>query len=330
MAVYFDPPLVIGDDRVADRQAKAGAAAGRFRRIEWLEDLRHLRAWDSVALIRDLDHDRLLARPSAAGPHENGSARVHRIHGVEEQRHEDLDELLGVAVRERGGFPIELPHYAHALESLVMLQEKQRFLEHGIHVDRDLRRRLGTAEIEKAIDDALAAMHFGVDDAEIVVESLSKTRIRMLLLEAQRHALGAGTDRRQRVVHFVHDARGKLANGRKLLRLGNAILRRSPIGHVLADGDDVRDVHVIDAHRNLRDAEGAEIAGGTRLHLERRDLAGGEHVVELAPQQLGRLSMEDLEDRPSDRFFTGHALNSRLALAVPGVNPVFAIDDVEP
>ena len=59
------------------------------------------------------------------------------------------------------------------------------------------------------------------------------------------------------------------------------------------------------------------------------DPPGREHLVELAAQQLGGLAVQDLEDRPADRLLARHALHSGLALAVPGLNAVFAVDHVE-
>ena len=44
---------------------------------------------------------------------------------------------------------------------------------------------------------------------------------------------------------------------------------------------------------------------------------------------LGRLAMQDLEDRPADRFFARHALQPGLALAIPRLNAVLAVDHVE-
>src|SRR3712207_7373932 len=43
----------------------------------------------------------------------------------------------------------------------------------------------------------------------------------------------------QRVVDLVHHARGELPDRRQLLGLRRPLQRRLPLGHVLADGDDV-------------------------------------------------------------------------------------------
>ena len=60
-AVDLDPPAVLGDDRVADRQAESRAAARRLRGEERLEDLRPVGAADAVAAVDDFG-DRHLVR----------------------------------------------------------------------------------------------------------------------------------------------------------------------------------------------------------------------------------------------------------------------------
>jgi hypothetical protein len=53
------------------------------------------------------------------------------------------------------------------------------------------------------------------------------------------------------------------------------------------------------------------------------------NVVKLLAQELGRLAMEDVEDRPTDRLVARNTLHAGLSLPVPCMNPVIAIDDVE-
>ena len=124
-------------------------------------------------------------------------------------------------------------------------------------------------------------------------------------------ALGAGADRRQRIVDLVHHARGERADRRELLGLRKARLGLSPLGDVFADRDDVRDLATLDVHRDLGDAIGARFAERLRLDRELLHLSRLEHVLELAAQQLGGLAMQDLENRPADRFLARHALQSR-------------------
>ena len=104
---------------------------------------------------------------------------------------------------------------------------------------------------------------------------------------------------------------------------------RFAVGDVLADGDHVRHREAVHAHRDLRHAVHAHLAGGARFHLELPHAPVGEHFVELAAQQIGRLAPEDVEDRASHREIAPHALRAGLARAVPCVHAVFAVHDVE-
>ena len=49
------------------------------------------------------------------------------------------------------------------------------------------------------------------------------------VLDAQRQALRARRDRRERVVDLVHDAGCELADGGQLLRVGEPFLRLTPL-----------------------------------------------------------------------------------------------------
>ena len=84
------------------------------------------------------------------------------------QRHEDLHELLAVRRHVLESFT-EQRIDPHLLEARVMLDEEQRVLDDLVDVRARLRDRLRPAEVEQAIDDALAAMHLVVDDLEELV-----------------------------------------------------------------------------------------------------------------------------------------------------------------
>jgi hypothetical protein len=60
------------------------------------------------------------------------------------------------------------------------------------------------------------------------------------------------------------------------------------------------------------------------------DLAGIEHPVELALEELARLAVQHREHLAPHRVLAPHALRTGLPLAVPGADVVRAIDDVEP
>ena len=82
-------------------------------------------------------------------------------------------------------------------------------------------------------------------------------------------------------------------------------------------------------HRDLRNPVGSKLSRRHRFHLEDLKASSREHFVELAAQHRGRLPVQDLEDRATDRFISRHALHARLALAVPARDAIVAIDDVE-
>src|SRR5213596_1672813 len=122
---------------------------------------------------------------------------------------------------------------------------------------------------------------------------------------------------------------GQLANGGELLTLRQALLSLTPGGDILAHRDDMRNFLAIHPHRNLRDAVMARLAGRLGIHLDRLDLAGREHPVELELEQLARLSVQNFEHLPPQRVLARHALRPRLALAVPGPDAIAPIDDVQ-
>ena len=108
------------------------------------------------------------------------------------------------------------------------------------------------------------------------------------------------------------------------------MLRLPPSRHVLADRDDVRDVVVVGAHRNLGDAVVARLTGRLGVHLHLLDLAGREDAIELELEQLAWLAVEHLEDFAAQRILARHALRAGLTLAIPGADPVATIDHVQP
>ena len=87
--------------------------------------------------------------------------------------------------------------------------------------------------------------------SESLSSRASSRRVDRALVEPELQRLGAGADRRERIVDLVHHAGGERADRRQLLRLREALLGLAPLGDVFADRDDVRDVLVVEAHRDL-------------------------------------------------------------------------------
>ena len=127
----------------------------------------------------------------------------------------------------------------------------------------------------------------------------------------------------------MHDAGGQLADRRQLLALEDLALDPVPLGHVLADGDDVGDLVPVEAHGNLAEPEEPRLPAQRDLLLRLLDLAGLEDPVELGAQLRRRLAGEHLEDRPADHVVAPEALGAGLPLPVPALDAVVAIDDVE-
>ena len=150
-----------------------------------------------------------------------------------------------------------------------------------------------------------------------------------MLADGEGQRFGASTDRREWIVDLVHNAGGERTDRGEFLRLSKALLRLAPFGDVLTDGNDMRHVGVVEVHWDLRDAIRPQLARCTRLDLELLNPPGREHVLKLAAEHLGGLSMQDLEDRATNRFLARHALEARLALAVPGLNAIRAVDHIQ-
>ena len=95
----------------------------------------------------------------------------------------------------------------------------------------------------------------------------------------------AGADGGERVVDLVHDAGGELADRRQLLALHDLALDPVPLGHVLADGDDVGDLVAVQPHGDLAEPEEpGSRRPGVDLLLRLLDLAGLEDPVELGAE----------------------------------------------
>ena len=131
----------------------------------------------------------------------------------------------------------------------------------------------------------------------------------------------------------MHHAGRELANGREFLRVRQPRFGFLPRRHVLADGNDVRDVAPAEPQRNLGDpvrARGMAVrAVPRRLGLVLMQLTRCEHRVVFPPQRLRALAVEHLEDRAAEGFAARDALETGLARVVPCLDPILAIDDVE-
>jgi hypothetical protein len=150
------------------------------------------------------------------------------------------------------------------------------------------------------------------------------------LADARLQSLGAGRDGRERVVDLVDDARGEPAHGRQPLGARHRAVGLHARRDVLADGDDVRDLLAVDAHRHLAHEPVARRAvAAARLLLDALNLAGAEGALELALHRAARLALEDLEDVAPQHVAARDALPAQLAVAVPRDDAVVAVYGVE-
>ena len=90
------PPAMLRDDRIAHREAEPRPPPGRLGGVERLEDLRDLVPGNPHAIVDHLGDRRLGVAGPAPGADRDGALVVHRVGGVDEQRHHHLDELLQV------------------------------------------------------------------------------------------------------------------------------------------------------------------------------------------------------------------------------------------
>ena len=160
------------DDAVGHGQSKAGAATLRLGREEWLEDLGQVLLRNPRSRIDEFRQDLVAALRIEVRTHRQHAARIHRVHGVEHQRHEALDQPLGIRWKS-GKSGVELALDRQPLEALVVFQEKQCLLDDGVDVGGHLVARfLGTRKIEQAFDDAPAPLYLRVNDMKVLLLSL--------------------------------------------------------------------------------------------------------------------------------------------------------------
>ena len=255
------------------------------------------------------------------------AAVVHRVDRVQHQRHQHLGQLLGVS--DGGGqAQVQLASHGQALEALVVLQQKEGLIHQRVQHHSALGLSLRPAEVEQSVDDPGAAVHFLVDQLQVLLDRGPLGP--RCVVQPPGDGRDAGADGGQRVVDLVHDAGGQLADGGQLLALHDLTLNSARVGHVLADGDDVTDLVALQPHRNLGQPEGAHLAAQGHVQLGLLDLSGLKDAVELRPELLGRLPGEHLEDLSAHHLVATQPRCPDLALAVPDLDPVLPVHDVEP
>src|SRR6266571_4437004 len=211
-----DVSLVILDDAIADRKPEPGALPGRLRREEWLEDLRLDLCGDPGTRVADLDLDPVAGGQTRGDPDRAGLA-LHGLLRIDQEIHQDLLELIGVA--ENGGkIRLELLLQTNLVKSELMIREGGGVLDDPVHI-RDLKLDLFlTGELEQVFHDLRAALRLLLDDLEGLEEGVGPVQF-------AQGELGVGQDAGQRILHLVRDAGAELAQGRQLLGLDQRGLR---------------------------------------------------------------------------------------------------------
>src|SRR5262249_15066207 len=130
---------VSGDDRARDGEAEAAALVAVLGGEEGLEDARQDRRCDPRAVVADRDGDR---RGLPAELHCERAAWAERVGGVQEEVHEHLVELRGVA-RDLG-YVVEARLDPHAGRQ-AMADEGERAFEGGTEECRPERRTAARA-----------------------------------------------------------------------------------------------------------------------------------------------------------------------------------------
>ena len=141
-AVHLDPAAVVRDDAVADREPEPGAPPRRLGGVERLEDLGLVRRAECPTPVSShLDHDLVPRAPgSAAVRTVSVAALLHGVERVEHQRHQHLDQLLGVARRSRAASGASSRTTCEPLEALVVLEQEERLVHQRVERHRALGR----------------------------------------------------------------------------------------------------------------------------------------------------------------------------------------------
>ncbi len=219
----------------------------------------------------------------------------------------------------------------HGRAALLVREQARGRLDHLRDVDGRVLAGARAAEIQKPVRDGLAAERLAANQLQILAQVFDLGRRAVDALDdARLKGLGAGGDGRQRVVYLVHDAGRQAPDGRELLRTRHRAVGLDARRDVFADGDDVRDLAVVAAHRDFADEPVVRRAVvGARLLLDALDSSGGEGALELLLHRLARLPGQDLEDVAADGAAARDALPALLAVAVPRDDAVAAVNGVE-
>ena len=192
--------------------------ADGLRREERVEDLGLHLLRHPGAVVVHLEHDRV-AVGIVPGPKDQRAAAVcveHRLFGIDDEVQEDLLDLMRVGEdrRQPGAERFEDRDVGGPL---LVGAERQRFAHDDVEVDGRARRVPLARERLQVADDAGGAFGGVVNGVEVAAGQLVEP--------AAVQPLGAGQDRRERVVQLVRHARHRLAQRRELLGLRQLVVQ---------------------------------------------------------------------------------------------------------
>ncbi len=222
--VDADLSVVPLDDAVGDRESQPGA--GLLGREERLEDPRAHFVRDARARVGDPQLHRLL-RDVRRGGEAQFAALHHGLGGVEHDVQDDLAHLVGVG-QDGGEVWVQLVHDLGVAEDRLVADQRQGVFHHLVQVQQRALRPGLTGKIEQPFHDLPAAQRF-VDDGLDVFPPW------VIVGEILEHQAAVGEHTRQRIVDFVGDARGQLADGHHLLGLDHLRLHALQFGGPLLD-----------------------------------------------------------------------------------------------
>ena len=225
LRLHFDPPLVVLDDLLADRQAQARALGlALLRRAlggeERLEDLREQLLGDARAGVDHLDANFEPVVRRGGLDRERAAFAEHGLAGVDQQVQQDLLELDRVAVDVQARLDL------HAKGDAVLLriagEDEQRLVDQLL--DRDVaeastRRGPGRASTCRSSRPCSSSGSLGQ-------RLLDQLHVRLVALGALQRVLRVADDRREQVVELVRDDRRDRADRRQPLGFGELFLQR--------------------------------------------------------------------------------------------------------
>ena len=167
-ALRPDPPAVLLDDAVADRQAEARALARLLRREERVEDAAQRLGAHAGAAVAERRRHGAVATPRADAQRalRRSSVGAHRLLGVDDDVQEHLLDLVRVEHRLRQR-RVELQLGLDVADAQVVVAQLQHALDERVEVRRLLLRPAPARERQQVRHDLRCALGLAVDRLDL-------------------------------------------------------------------------------------------------------------------------------------------------------------------